>query len=73
VPSQQVAAGLTKVLTDTPVGHGYLEAGAALTKLRGPEAWAEAGYHPWQNVGLFARGEATAQDAGIMAGVRFTF
>lgn len=72
-PKDTVSAGLTKVLTDVPVRTGYLEAGAAFTKLRGPEAWVESGYRPAENIGLFARGYANASDAGLLAGVRVTF
>jgi hypothetical protein len=55
------------------VHSGYLEAGAAVTRMRGPEAWVEAGLRPWEHVGFFARGQADSQDAGVMAGVRMTF
>lgn len=68
-----VSEGLTKVLADTPVRTGWLEAGAALTRLRGPEAWLEAGAHPREDLALFLRGQVTREDAGVMAGLRWTF
>lgn len=56
-----------------PVGSGYLDAGVALTKLRGTEAWAEAGWHVQQGLALYGQGYLTPADAGVMAGVRWTW
>lgn len=53
-----------------PAGGGYVEAGAALTRLAGRQAWLEAGWRPHANVGLFARGYLREGDAGILGGVR---
>lgn len=44
-----------------------------MTRLRGPEAWAEAGYKPFQSFGAFARVQADSRDAGAMVGVRWEF
>ena len=56
-------------MREVPLGRGYLEAGAAVTRLRGPEAWLEAGAHPWRNVGLYGRAYAGQGDVGVMAGL----
>lgn len=52
---------------------GYAELGGSWTRLRGPEAWAEAGYRPLERLGLFGRGFVSPLDAGVMAGVRVEF
>lgn len=56
-----------------PIGTGYLDGGLAITRLRGPEAWAEAGWHPRANIALFGRGSFSPVDAGAMVGVRWIF
>jgi hypothetical protein len=52
-----VREGLARVLADTPVRGGYLEAQAGITTWSGPYARAEAGYRPAAKVGLFGFGE----------------
>ncbi|MCI0573030.1 MAG: hypothetical protein L0Y66_19970 [Myxococcaceae bacterium] len=56
-----------------PVGHGYVEAGASLTRLTGPRAYLEAGYHPLAPLALYAQAFAAPEDSGLLAGARFTF
>ena len=71
-PRDLIRAGLTKVEL-LPVGAGYLDAGLAVTWLRGTEAYAEAGWHVRQGLALYGQGYPTAADAGVMAGVRWTW
>lgn len=61
------------MLKDVPTRAGYLELGAAVTRLRGPEAWLEAGIKPADNLALFVRGSADRDDAGAMIGARWEF
>jgi len=55
------------------VGSGYLEAGVAATRLRGLEGWAEAGWHLQPGLSLYGQGYLSPTDAGVMAGVRWTW
>lgn len=69
-----VGAGLTKVMADTPVAHGYAEVIGGWAPASGLFARGEAGYHPLPNLGLFGFGEVgqiTGAQAGI--GARVTF
>lgn len=72
-PRAAVSEGLSRVLRDTPLHGGYLDLGASMTKLRGPEAWVETGIRPALGHTVFARGFANTSDYGIMGGWRWEF
>lgn len=67
-----MAAGLDRVKL-LPTGTSYLELGGSITKQRGPEAWAEAGWHPVAPLSVFGRAYANSQDAGAMVGARVSW
>lgn len=67
-----VSSGLNKAITLTP-SSGYLEALGSLSRLKGPEATAELGWHINPQHSLFARGFANHQDQGIGVGWRWEF
>jgi hypothetical protein len=70
---EEVRAGLTHVLSDTPVRSGYMEAQAGVSKQTGAYVRAEAGLHPWKDVGVFGYGQLDNHDAVAGVGVRYTF
>lgn len=57
-------------MSDTPLRSAYVDVGASVTRLRGSEAWVEAGVHPWRNVALYGRGYVVRGDYGAMVGLR---
>lgn len=59
-------------MADTPLRQLYVEAGAGASLLRGPEAWLEAGAKLRPNLGVYAGGYVTRQDAGVGVGLRWT-
>lgn len=69
----QVHQGLSAVLSQVAVGHGYLEAMAGLLREAGPFARAEAGYRLTSSAALFGYGEASRQDSGAGVGVRWNW
>jgi hypothetical protein len=68
---EELRAGLEHVIRDVPLAHGYVEAGAAVSKNLGPEGWIEAGYRPFTNAALFGRGYVRPDDYGAMVGLKW--
>lgn len=68
-----MSAGLARVLADTPIRQGYLEAQAGASTVFGPYVQAELGYRPTDPLALFALGRWSPNEtfAGIGARVRF--
>ena len=62
-----------RVLADTPLAEGYLEAVAGLGSASGPFAGFEAGWRPTAFLGLGAAVEWTPREtmAGVVARVKF--
>lgn len=73
VTAASVSAGLTHVLSDTPVRTGYLELQGGWSAQQGAYARAEAAYLPYQNLALFGFGQLDKMGAQAGAGVRLTF
>lgn len=64
---------MDRVLSDTPLHKAFIEGGAIITRLRGPELYLEAGARPAPGLALFGRAYARQDDQGAMAGFRWTF
>jgi hypothetical protein len=69
----EVHEGLSRVAKDTPLKTGYVELGAAVTRIAGPQVWIEGGARLAPRWTTFARGYATGADFGAMAGLKFEF
>lgn len=65
--------GLSRVMEGVLPGHGYVEAGASLTRRTGPRAYLEAGWRPLAPLALYAQAFTGPEDSGAVAGARWTF
>lgn len=70
---QDVREGLRRVLSDTPVRTGYVEAMAGLSTASGAFGRLEAGYRPLTNLGLFGFGQLDRSGYQAGVGARLTF
>lgn len=66
-----VREGLARVLADTPVRSGYLEAMGGYSSQGGPFARGEVGVKPWQNHAFFLEAEWNQADPRVGAGWRW--
>lgn len=69
-----VHEGLSRILADTPVRHGYLELTGGAAQSAGAYVRSELVYRPWENVAAYLYGQlASGEGWSTGGGVRLTF